>query len=66
MELTVNGTVHESTEGLTITEFLIQHAGTTQGVAVAVDGEIVHRGEWPAYRLRSGQAIELVAAMQGG
>ena len=66
MRLTVNGTVREAPEGLTITEFLLHHAGTTDGVAVAVDGEIVHRGDWPGYRLDDGQAVELVAAMQGG
>jgi sulfur carrier protein len=66
MRLTVNGTVRESPDEPTITEFLIDHAGTTDGVAVAVDGEIVHRADWPGYRLRAGQSVELVAAMQGG
>ncbi len=37
-----------------------------RGVAVAVDGEVVPRSEWDATRLREGQRIEVLAAIQGG
>ncbi len=36
------------------------------GLAVAVDGEVLPRGEWDATALADGQKIEVVAAVQGG
>jgi thiazole synthase len=41
-------------------------AAEQRGVAVAVDGEVVPRSEWEATRLREGQSIEVLAAIQGG
>ena len=37
-----------------------------RGVAVALDGEVVPRGEWDATALREGQSVEVLAAIQGG
>jgi sulfur carrier protein len=37
-----------------------------RGVAVAIDGEIVPRGQWAATALLEGQEIEIVQAVQGG
>jgi thiazole synthase len=37
-----------------------------RGVAVALDGEVVPRAEWAATPLRDGQAVEVLAAIQGG
>ena len=37
-----------------------------RGLAVAVDGEVVPRGEWDATTLNDGQNVEVVAAIQGG
>ena len=37
-----------------------------RGVAVAVNGEVVPRGEWPGRSLREGQSVEVVVAIQGG
>jgi sulfur carrier protein len=36
------------------------------GLAVAVDGEVVPRGEWDRTRLREGQRVEVLHAVQGG
>ena len=66
MELTINGAVRQIPDGTTIVELLLEHARTTEGVAVAVDGEIVHRAAWPQCVLADGQAVELVTALQGG
>jgi thiazole synthase len=46
-----------------------QGSGATaaaRGVAAALDGEVVPRGEWEATRLREGQSVEVLAAIQGG
>src|SRR5512132_4685200 len=41
-------------------------AAEQRGVAVAVDGEVVPRSEWDRTRLREGQKVEVLAAIQGG
>jgi sulfur carrier protein len=66
MELTINGAVRQVPDGTTIIELLLAHARSTEGVAVAVDGEIVHRAQWPHSILADGQAVELITALQGG
>lgn len=40
--------------------------GTGLGVALAVDGVVVPRGAWAATPLRTGDAVEIVTAVQGG
>ena len=40
--------------------------GEARGVAVAVDGEVVPRGEWERTSLREGQHVEVLRAVQGG
>jgi sulfur carrier protein len=37
-----------------------------RGIAVAVGGEVVPRSEWSTFRLRDGDRVELVQAVQGG
>jgi sulfur carrier protein len=37
-----------------------------RGVAVAVDGEVIPRSGWEETRLRGGQKVEVVEAIQGG
>ena len=37
-----------------------------RGIAVAVDGEVVPRGEWSRTALREGQQVEVLHAVQGG
>ena len=37
-----------------------------RGIAVAVEGEVVPRGEWEGRVLTEGEAIEVVHAVQGG
>jgi len=65
MELTINGTTRQIDEGTTIAALVLAQAATTEGVAVAVDGEIVHRASWDGV-LTGGQVVELITAMQGG
>ena len=55
-------------DGATIAELLVEIGVEPQarGVAVAVDGEVVPRGEWPQRRVTQGQRVEALSAMQGG
>ena len=47
----------------------VQLAGAPEGgrgVAVALDGEVVPRGEWATTEVREGQELEVLHAVQGG
>jgi len=37
-----------------------------RGVAVAVDGQVVPRGEWSSFPLPATAQVEVLTAMQGG
>ena len=41
------------------------HQGS-RGVAVALDGEVVPRGEWERTPLAEGRRVEVLQAVQGG
>jgi len=45
---------------------LLGVAERPRGVAVAVDGEVVPRERWREYRLKDGQRVEVLTAIQGG
>jgi sulfur carrier protein len=48
---------------------LLRHMGLdpdARGVAVAVDGEVVPRGEWQSFALADEARVEVLSAMQGG
>jgi sulfur carrier protein len=66
--LSVNGEAREVDDGLTVDGLLTGMAlpGGARGIAVAVDEEVVPRGEWTGRELREGQRVEIVTAIQGG
>jgi sulfur carrier protein len=37
-----------------------------KGIAVALNGSVVPRAEWPATALKAGDSVEIVRARQGG
>jgi len=68
MRIELNGESRELPEGATLAQ-VAREAGAGEGgrgVAVALDGEVVPRGEWETTELRDGQAVEVLAAIQGG
>ena len=68
VEVMVNGERRELPEAATV-EAAVREAGVSEparGVAVAVDGEVVPRGEWSAVMLERGQRVEVLHAVQGG
>ena len=68
MELVVNGEPRQVGPGLTVATLVSSFdlAPDGRGFAVAVDGEVVPRGEWEQTGLRDGARVEIVAAVQGG
>jgi sulfur carrier protein len=68
MNVVLNGEARELRDGATVTD-AVEASGAPpegRGVAVAVDGEVVPRGEWTQTRLSDGQRIEVLQAVQGG
>lgn len=64
----VNGREVEGRDGATIDELLADLGVEpgARGVAVAVDGEVVPRGDWPSFEVSPGARVEAVTAVQGG
>jgi len=68
VRIELNGQTHELPDGAAL-EVAVRASGAGEGgrgVAVALDGEVVPRSEWEATALREGQAVEVLAAIQGG
>ncbi|GAA1547090.1 sulfur carrier protein ThiS [Brevibacterium picturae] len=40
--------------------------GSRLGIAVAVDGEVIRRGQWSDFTLDEGHSVDIVTAVQGG
>lgn len=68
MKIFLNGEMKEVGAGANVAEAVVLAGapGAERGVAVAVDGEVVPRGEWEDRVLADGEAIEVVHAVQGG
>jgi sulfur carrier protein len=65
--VTLNGERWELHEPATVeAAVLATGAPDGRGVAVAVDGEVVPRGEWATTQVREGQQVEVLRAVQGG
>jgi sulfur carrier protein len=68
MTVVVNGEAHELPAGTTVRGLLeaLEVPGGERGVAIAVDAEIVPRGEWDTTELDDGARVEVLRAIQGG
>ena len=68
MNVTLNGERRSLGDRASVREAVAASgaAADTRGLAVAVDGEVVPRGEWDSVELRDGQRVEIVQAVQGG
>jgi sulfur carrier protein len=62
----LNGAPRELADGTTLITLIESLTGSTRGSAAVVDDVVVPRGQWSDYRLRDGQRIELITAVQGG
>ncbi|GAA3681618.1 sulfur carrier protein ThiS [Nocardioides ginsengisoli] len=66
MTITCNGEPVR-TEARAVADLLHERlGGRPDGVAVAVNGEVVPRSAWPDRLLADGDVVELVTAVQGG
>ena len=68
VSVTVNGDRRELPAGATVASVVASLRGAPEGrgVAVALEGEVVPRAQWPNVELREGAKVEVVVAVQGG
>jgi sulfur carrier protein len=68
MKVVLNGESAELEAGATVRSALdsLDLPGAGRGVAVAVDAEVVPRGQWDLTQLHEGARVEILRAIQGG
>ncbi|HEY5348907.1 MAG TPA: sulfur carrier protein ThiS [Candidatus Lustribacter sp.] len=66
MRLTVNGTERDIAAGATIDALLAALALRRDGVAVALNDDVVPRAEHPTCTLSDGDRLEIIVAVAGG
>jgi sulfur carrier protein len=68
MKVVLNGESAELSDGATVRTALesLDLPGAGRGVAVAVDAEVVPRGQWDLTTLHEGARVEILRAIQGG
>ena len=66
MQVRVNGEDRELTEGVSVAALLESMSLEVNGIAVALNMEIVRRGEYGDTQLSDGDEVEIVRAVGGG
>jgi sulfur carrier protein len=62
----VNGEPYAGAPGCSIAALLAAIEAPSRGVAVAVDAEVVPRGEWESFVVGDEADVEVLTAVQGG
>jgi sulfur carrier protein len=66
MQVQVNGDWREFPDGSTVAALLSTLGTPERGVAVALDGEVVRRGQWSEVVVEKGSSLDILTAVQGG
>jgi sulfur carrier protein len=66
IRVSVNGQDRHVPAQTTVAQVVAGVAGQNRGVAAAVNGQVVPRRCWAGARLRDGDRVEVVTAVQGG
>ena len=66
MNVIVNGQPVELSDGATTAAAVQVLTSAPSGIAVAVNGEVVRRGDWETTPLADGDQVEVLTAVQGG
>ena len=63
----ING-IEEEISATTLTELLVSRGvdPAARFLAIAVNGSVVRRAEWPSRELAAGDTVEIVRPLQGG
>jgi sulfur carrier protein len=66
MQITVNGTLTEVPDTLTMAELIERLALAGRRIAVEVNAELVPRSRFAEHRLRADDRVEIIQAVGGG
>ena len=66
MRMTINGEPRDVPDGATIAELLAELELRTDGLALALNEDVVPRTEHTVRRLRDGDRVEIIVAVAGG
>ncbi|WP_436493438.1 sulfur carrier protein ThiS [Actinokineospora sp. HUAS TT18] len=66
MMIKLNGESREVAEGTTVADLLAELSLPANGIAVAVDGEVVPRADHARTPVTDGAVVEILTAVQGG
>ena len=66
MTIVINGQRHELPDDATLTDVVARLTTAARGVAVALNGSVVPRGEWHSTALAEADQVEILTAVQGG
>lgn len=68
MSALVNGEHRSFSSGTTVAELIeeLGHDPSGRGVAAALNGEVVPRGDWPTTAIADGDKVEILTAIGGG
>jgi sulfur carrier protein len=66
VRVVINGESHDIAVGTSVAQLIKSVTDQDKGIAVAVNGEVMPRREWPAVALADRDQVEVVTAVQGG
>lgn len=66
ISITLNGSPRQIAEETTVESIVKEITSATQGIAVAVDSNVVRRGDWAVTSLHDGAHVDILTAVQGG
>ena len=62
----LNDSPREVVPDQSVADLLNELVLPARGIAVAVNGEVVRRRDWPTHQLHDGDRVEVLTAAQGG
>jgi sulfur carrier protein len=66
MKIKVNGAETDAPAGASLASVVARVSPRNEGVAVALNGEVVPRAAWAATTVREADSVEVLTAVQGG
>ena len=66
IRVTINGRARELPEATSLATYISSLGANSRMVAIALNGEVVRRDDWPEVTLSDGDTLEIVRAVGGG
>lgn len=66
MKVKLNDKSYEIAEGITLGKFIGELGIQLQGVAIAIDYEVIPKSQWDATILKDGMELMMIHAVSGG